>query len=266
MIAVLLAVVALPTAAAQARSFGSRVLERGSHGSDVRTLQGLLGQAGFQTAVDGQFGSGTVRQVRGWEKADRRRVDGRVTRSDARRLRADAEAGPGDPVPDEPVAGDDGQAAGSDPSSGRAPTGGAGFVPVEAATLNADGTATAPDSAPQAVKDLIAAGNEIFDKPYRYGGGHGKYKDSGYDCSGSVSYALHGAGLLGRSLDSSGFESWGSAGPGAWITVYANPGHVDLVVAGLRFDTSGASSRGGSRWTDQLRSQSGDVGRHPAGL
>ena len=256
-IVTLLVVLVLP-AFAQARSFGSRVLERGDRGSDVRVLQGLLGQAGHQTTVDGQFGGGTVRSVRAWEKAGQRRADGRITRPEASRLRADAGAAPtGEPVADEPV--DDDEIAGGSSS------GGAGFVQVEAATLNADGTATAPDSAPQEVKDIIEAGNRIHAKPYRYGGGHGRYKDTGYDCSGSVSYALHGGELLGRPLDSTGFESYGSAGPGAWVTTYANAGHMYMVVAGLRFDTS-AFKRGGSRWTSEMRSPSGYVARHPPGF
>ena len=84
---------------------------------------------------------------------------------------------------------------------------------------------------------MIAAANEIVGKPYKYGGGHGDWDDSGYDCSGSESYALHGAGLVSRALNSTEFMSWGEAGPGQWITSYANSGHSYLVVAGLRFDT-----------------------------
>ncbi len=253
----LFAVLVLPTAAqARSKAFGSRVLHRGAHGSDVRVLQGLLGDAGFETTVDGQFGKGTTRSVKAWEKADKRSVDGRVTKTDAKQLRIDAAAGPSDPVPDEPV-GDT-----ADPSS----VGGAGFVEVEPATLNADGTASAPASAPAAVQQIIAAGNAIYDKPYRYGGGHGKAKDSGYDCSGSISYALAGAALVKQPLDSTGFESWGDAGPGAWVTVYANAGHAYLVVAGMRYDTSGAKDRDGSRWTDEMRSSTGYTVRHPPGL
>jgi hypothetical protein len=147
-----------------------------------------------------------------------------------------------------------------------ADTGGAGFVQTSKGTVNPDGTATAPADAPQAVKDIIAAGNEIAFKPYIYGGGHGSFNDEGYDCSGSVSYALHGASLLKSPLDSTSFESWGDPGPGAWVTVYANAGHAYMVVAGLRFDTSGAKGRKGSRWTAELRSSAGFVARHPRGL
>jgi cell wall-associated NlpC family hydrolase len=189
-----------------------------------------------------------------WETDADRAVNGRVSRADARALQADAAAAD---------TGDDSERSlEGDPAD----TGGAGYVHVSKATLNDDGTATAPADAPEEVKDIIAAGNKIYNKPYKYGGGHGKWKDSGYDCSGSVSYALHGAGLLKHALDSTGFESWASAGLGSWVTVYANSGHAYMVVAGLRFDTSGASSRGGSRWTDEERSSSGYVARHPAGL
>ena len=104
-------------------------------------------------------------------------------------------------------------------------------------------------------------------KPYRYGGGHGRWEDTGYDCSGSVSYGLHGAGLLTTPLDSTQFESWGVAGPGQWITVYANSGHAYMVVAGLRFDTGyNDSSSSGPKWSTKMRPSSGYVVRHPVGL
>ena len=248
---------------AGARSLGSRTLHKGSSGSDVRALQGLLTEAGYRTSADGMFGRGTARNVRAWESDAARKVDGRVTPPDARALRTDAAAASSDrpdedPVDDEPIADDDQAAAESNP-------GGASYVQVSKATLNEDGTATAPADAPQEVKDIIAAGNKIFDKPYRYGGGHGRWKDTGYDCSGSVSFALHGAGLLEQPLDSTGLESFGSAGPGMWVTIYGNAGHAYMVVAGLRFDTSGATDRA-SRWSDEMRSSSGYTARHPSGL
>jgi peptidoglycan hydrolase-like protein with peptidoglycan-binding domain len=118
---------------------------------------------------------------------------------------------------------------------------------------------------PIRVRRVIAAANRIAHKPYKYGGGHGQWNDTGYDCSGSVSYALHGAGLLGRPLASSGFQSWGSAGRGRWITIYANPGHVYMVVNGRRFDTTGRDERG-SRWQWRKRSSAGYTVRHPPGL
>src|SRR3954470_300233 len=131
--------------------------------------------------------------------------------------------------------------------------------------IDPGGMAQAPAGAPTAVKQVIAAGNAIAGLPYLYGGGHGSFSASAYDCSGSVSYALAAAGLLSSPLDSTAFESWGEAGVGKWITVYANAGHAFMVVAGWRFDTS-ALSGGGTRWSRSMRSNGGFVARHPAGL
>lgn len=118
---------------------------------------------------------------------------------------------------------------------------------------------------PIRVRRVIAAASRIAHTPYRYGGGHGSFSDSGYDCSGSVSYALHGGGLLGSPLDSSALMSWGSPGRGRWITVYAHGGHSFMVVHGRRFDTTGRGATG-SRWQRSMRSTAGYVARHPAGL
>jgi hypothetical protein len=115
------------------------------------------------------------------------------------------------------------------------------------------------------VKRVIQAGNAISKLPYKWGGGHGAWRDSGYDCSGSVSFALAGAGLLQTPLTSGGFMNWGGNGPGEWITIYANGGHMFMVVAGLRFDTSG-QGRAGTRWQDSSRSTSGFAVRHVPGL
>ena len=117
---------------------------------------------------------------------------------------------------------------------------------------------------PITVRRVIAAGNRIAHTPYKYGGGHASFSDSGYDCSGSVSYALHGGGLLGVPKDSGEFMSYGAPGKGRHITIYANPGHVYMVVHGRRFDTTGAS--GGSRWQWEQRSSAGYTVRHPPGL
>jgi hypothetical protein len=116
-----------------------------------------------------------------------------------------------------------------------------------------------------AIWRVIASANRIARMPYKYGGGHGRYHDSGYDCSGSVSFALHFAGLLRTPLDSSGFMSYGAPGRGRHITIYANAGHAYMVVDGRRFDTS-AVSETGSRWTSTHRSSAGYVVRHPRGL
>jgi cell wall-associated NlpC family hydrolase len=128
-----------------------------------------------------------------------------------------------------------------------------------------DGTAVAPDNAPEVVKRVILAANEISTFPYKWGGGHGAWRDNGYDCSGSVSFALAGAGLLRRPLTSGLFMNWAAPGHGRWITIYANPGHMFMVVAGLRFDTSGRG-RAGTRWQADPRSTAGLVARHIPGL
>jgi len=135
-------------------------------------------------------------------------------------------------------------------------------APVHKAALRHDGTAIAPSDAPPAVKGVIAAANEIAHTPYRYGGGHGSFRDTAYDCSGSVSYALHGGALLRTPMDSSGLASYGQSRYGRWITIYANGGHVWMTVAGLRFDTSGARN-GKSRWQRAMASKRGYVVRHP---
>jgi cell wall-associated NlpC family hydrolase len=139
-------------------------------------------------------------------------------------------------------------------------------VPVgDTGRVLADGTAVAPKDAPQIVRDVINAGNVIAKTPYLWGGGHGSWAASGYDCSGSVSFALAGAGLLDSPLTSGLLARWGSAGPGRWITIYANGGHVFMEVAGLRFDTGGIRGSG-TRWQATGRGTAGFVARHPEGL
>jgi peptidoglycan hydrolase-like protein with peptidoglycan-binding domain len=118
---------------------------------------------------------------------------------------------------------------------------------------------------PSVIRRVIAAGDRIAHLPYKYGGGHGTWDDTGYDCSGSVSYALHGAGLLSAPLTSGQFMSWGSPGRGRHITIYAAPGHVYMVVNGRRFDTTGRDETG-TRWQGTGRSSDGYVVRHPPGL
>lgn len=144
------------------------------------------------------------------------------------------------------------------------------LTPEQTATILPTGYAAAPESAPQEVKDAIAAANEIVGKPYVYGGGHNaKFLSRGYDCSGTVSYALHGADLLNRPLDSSSFMKWGSRGAGTWFTIYTNPSHAFVVIAGLRLDTSAAgdpSGAKGPRWRPVLRSTKGFTARHPVGF
>jgi hypothetical protein len=171
------------------------------------------------------------------------------------------------------------------------PTGGAQFpvptpvpvpvnitVPGVVAKLLPDGTAAAPALAPLPVQQAIWAANLIQDKPYIYGGGHGDFDAAGYDCSGTVSYALHAGGLLDTPLDSGSFMSWGDAGAGQWITVFTNPGHAYAVIAGLRLDTSSAgvtrsflaadpkATERGPRWRPTMRSSHGFKRRHPVGF
>ncbi len=128
------------------------------------------------------------------------------------------------------------------------------------------GRAHAPAEAPTPVVAAIHAGNRISGKPYKWGGGHGSFDDSGYDCSGTVSYALGRAGLLSSPMDSKSLMNYGESGRGRWITVYARSGHAFMVVAGIRLDTTGNHGNDGPGWRGNARSLSGFVARHPAGL
>ena len=136
------------------------------------------------------------------------------------------------------------------------------------ATLTPGGLAIAPIDAPSVVQEVIAAGNQIARLPYRYGGGHVTYEDTAYDCSGSISFVFEAAGLLNGPVVSGELMTWGNAGPGKWITVFANSGHTFMYVAGLRFDTV-ALAETGSRWSNRSADEP-DLGtfavRHPPGL
>jgi peptidoglycan hydrolase-like protein with peptidoglycan-binding domain len=225
---------------------GERTLRQGMRGHDVRVLQGYLTLAGFATAVDGDFGPGTKANVIKFEEANGLTANGVVTYAQSQVLRQ--------------------VVAKAMTASG----------PVSRATLNSDGTVTPPAGAPQAVVDAINAANSIIDKPYRVGGGHGKWNDSAYDCSGAVSFALHGANLLSAPEDSTQLESYGSPGPGRWMTIYADSAHTFIVIAGLAFDTAhwGPTTPGGTgpRWltaanaTANLQDGGNYVIRHPSGL
>jgi hypothetical protein len=179
-----------------------------------------------------------------FESAEQRRVNGRASRAEQSMVRARAAT-----------------AGSEDPPS---------TAPTEKAYLGSDGMAVAPASAPAEVRAIIEAGNAIATKPYKYGGGHARWNDSGYDCSGSVSYVLHAAGLLSRPLVSGLLASrWGLPGTGSWITVYANRSHTYAMIAGLRFDTSavGESVRQGSgpRWRTTIRSPLGYAAKYYPG-
>lgn len=251
-IAVSGALLAMPAAGAEA-AFGDRVLRAGDQGRHVRVLQRWLSLTGFEAHIDGRFGTRTRRALRRYERGNDMRVDGVLSQLQARGLRrraliARAAVPTGGPQPA--------------PAIAAAPN----LAPGTTAVLAPDGrTALAPASAPPQVQAAIAAANRIVDKPYRYGGGHGSFEDGGYDCSGTVSYALHGAGLLGAPRASSGLMTFGRAGAGEWITVYAHGGHAYVVIAGLRLDTSGGSGEG-PRWRPQPHSPDGYAVRHPAGL
>jgi peptidoglycan hydrolase-like protein with peptidoglycan-binding domain len=218
--------------------FGTRRLKIGMRGRDVRGLQWHLGRVGYGTSIDGAFGPLTQAAVMRWERARGRGVDGVMTRPDQRALKHTRRGGR------------------------RHRT----SRPRVRAWISRRGFAHISRSAPRKVRRLIRAGNRIAKAPYKYGGGHGSWNDSGYDCSGSVSYVLHHAGLLrGSARPSGGFTNWGFAGHGRWVTVYANGGHMWLKVAGIRFDTTDRE-RDGTRWHRDIRSSAGYAVRHPGGI
>ena len=228
---------------ASSKHLGDRVLRQGMRGHDVRVLQAYLTLAGYSTSVTGYFGSATKTSVVGFQRAHRLRTNGVVTIAVEKSLRSAVTSIEADP-------------------------------PTALTRINSDGTATAPAGAPAAVQQVIAAANAIHTKPYVYGGGHGSFNASGYDCSGSVSFALHGGRLLSSPEDSTGLESYGQPGPGHWITIYANSGHAFMSVAGRGFDTAAYSgpnipSGSGPRWRSNPSADTyggGWVVRHPAGL
>lgn len=135
----------------------------------------------------------------------------------------------------------------------------------ESTAILLTGVALAPPSAPEAVKGAINAANTIVGRPYIWGGGHGSFYSHGYDCSGAVSFALFGGGLIPRPLTSTELEQWGAPGPGRWITVYANADHTFAEIAGLRWDTVGDEQGTGPRWHLATTSTAGFVVRHPPG-
>jgi peptidoglycan hydrolase-like protein with peptidoglycan-binding domain len=289
-----LALALVPAAGAQA---AATPLEKGDRGVRVERVQRWLG-----LPADGMFGPGTKRAVkrfqrshgltadgvvgpatiralrraagsRGSSKASGRRASGRATggRRSAvidlqRRLgiAADGVFGPGTARAVKRFQRSHGLTADGvvGPATWRA-LGAAGRSVV----LKRRGQRAAHRSSgvPAALQRVIRAGDRIAGMPYKYGGGHGTWNDTGYDCSGSVSYALHGGGLLSSPLTSGDFMTWGAAGKGRWITIYASPGHVYMVVNGRRFDTSGRDVSG-SRWQSDSRSASGYVVRHPVGF
>ncbi len=233
--------------AGDSKHLGDRVLRPGMSGHDVRVLQDYLTKAGYPTSIDGDYGPGTKANVVAFQHAEGfSPANGVVTVPVEKALRA---------------------AIAKTPAAAPAPATGT-------TRINSDGTATAPAGAPAAVQQAIAAANQIIDTSYCYGGGHSSFKSSCYDCSGSVSYALHGAGLLSSPEPSTALESYGSAGPGKWITVYADSSHAFIVIGGRAFDTAdyggpNIPAGSGPRWRSNPTGNLADGGdyivRHPAG-
>ena len=217
--------------------FGGRVLKMGMRGPSIREMQEYLSAAGFPVNADGTFGASTQKAVMAFQASRTMSANGVVSLPVANNLRAT-------------VAAIDANNTGA------------------RAVLAPNGLAVAPVSAPPVVKEVIAAANLIATMPYIYGGGHATWVDAGYDCSGSTSFALHGAGLIAAPEDSGELESYGEPGPGAWITLYANAGHVYMNIAGLWFDTAAqSSSNGNDRWSpSRISPSSGFIVRHPGGL
>jgi len=275
---------------ASAAQAAAKPLKKGSHGPRVEKMQRWLG-----VHADGIFGSGTKRAVKRFQRAHNLTADGivgpatwaalrraahgnrRTTKAVGRpskrgRVRllqrrlgiaADGIFGPGTQAAVKRFQRSHGLTA--DGVVGPATWAALGHPGVTTILKRRGGRSHSRSGLPLRVRRIIAAANRIAGKPYKYGGGHGQWNDSGYDCSGSVSYALHGAGLLSTALDSSGFMRWGAPGKGRWVTIYANPGHAYMVVNGRRFDTTGRYENG-TRWQSEGRSSAGYVVRHPPGL
>ncbi|HEY4826840.1 MAG TPA: peptidoglycan-binding domain-containing protein [Solirubrobacteraceae bacterium] len=224
---------------------GRRLLREGLQGNDVTVLQGYLTIAGYPTSVDGDFGPATAASVAAFKRANNM-------------------------TPANGVAG-----GSFDKALRTAITAYESDVPTSKARINPDGTATAPAGAPAAVQAMVTAANSIIDTSYCVGGGHGNWTSSCYDCSGSVSFVLHGAGLLNQSEDSTGLESYGQAGPGKWVTIYSDPSHAFIVIGGIAFDTAdyggpNIPSGTGPRWRSNPLGNLADGGdyvvRHPPGM
>jgi peptidoglycan hydrolase-like protein with peptidoglycan-binding domain len=234
---------------------GDRVLRLGSKGSDVRALQGYLDAAGYTLNQTGRYDRATRGRVQSFQNDFGLSATGVVTPGIAKMIRVTATAPPG--------YGGTAYAPISTRPSGPAPAN-LKVVPGNRARVLADGTAAAPANAPDEIKRIIASGNEIAKLPYKWGGGHSTWRDTGYDCTGSTTYALRTTFRRGR-FPTFGYSTWQLPGPGQWLTVYASSYHVYMVVAGLRYDTSGLRVAG-SRWTTQSRSNGGFVARHPVGF
>jgi peptidoglycan hydrolase-like protein with peptidoglycan-binding domain len=271
-----LAIAALLLAPAAATA---KPLKRGAEGPRVAKVQRWLG-----IASDGIFGSGTKRAVKRFQRRHGLTADGivgPVTWSALKRGHArKASSGGGNRsavvllqrtlgISADGIFGPGTEAAVKSFQSSHGLTADGIVGPATWSALGHSGRSTILKRRGGGGSDVVArvvrAANRIQSKPYKYGGGHGRWNDTGYDCSGSVSYALHGGGLLSRALTSGGFMRWGAPGRGRRITIYASPSHVYMVIDGRRFDTTGRDETG-SRWQASDRSSAGYVVRHPAGL
>ncbi|MEZ5077535.1 MAG: hypothetical protein R2725_08845 [Solirubrobacterales bacterium] len=235
-----------------------------------RTVAAAVGAAGADAVVDAFGTSLALEQARQRVEARETERAAREARHEARleALRRDLEDGEVDPAKLPPAS------AGSNGSYERQATGRdeALFARTRASAAEGStaillsGIALAPPNAPEAIQGAINNANTIVGRPYVWGGGHQSWYSAGYDCSGAVSFALFGGGLIPRPLTSGDLMRWGAPGPGKWITVYANPGHTYVEIAGLRFDTSGNENGTGPRWHLAARPGDGFVVRHPPGL
>jgi cell wall-associated NlpC family hydrolase len=266
--------------AASARS-AHPTLKRGDHGDAVRRLQRAL-----RIPADGLFGNKTMRYVRGYQHRHGLHADGIVgpatwhalggaARSHVvggnrvvalqRALGVPADGNFGPQTARAVRRFQRSHHLGVDGVVGPVTWRALGLGSLHGGPLRERSRHHGGSSTSRKIALMIAAGNRIAHYPYVYGGGHASFSASGYDCSGSVSYVLHGARLLSSPLSSGGFESYGRPGRGRHVTIYANSGHVFMTIDGRRYDTSGQSADG-SRWHSSSRSSSGYVVRHPAGL
>ncbi len=216
------------------------------------------GGAGLGAPTTGTAPTTSTKSIKHGHKHAKKRATQRTTAGTTVRAADTGPAGPG-------TGGAGMTAPAGTPSTPTHPT-----VPGSVAKI-VNGLAYAPADAPVQVQKAIWAGDAIRHKPYVYGGGHGTWNDTGYDCSGSVSYILHAAGLLKISMDSSDFETWGADGLGQWITVYTNPGHAFVQIAGIHLDTSAEQDPNpapgsGPRWRPLMKRTGGYQPRHPVSL
>ena len=270
-------------------ALAERTVKKGNHGAAVKKAQRLL-----NVTVDGAFGKGTRAAVKRFQRRHGLTPDGVIGPATWRALKSSARSSSGSSrvtsrggavrllqrklgIAADGVFGPATQAAVKRFQRRRGLTADGIVGPATWSALGVGGShpvlkrgrsgggGSSRGGVPARVRRAIRAANRIARSPYRYGGGHRSVRDSGYDCSGSISYVLHAAGVLSSPLDSGAFTRYGAPGPGRWITIYAHGGHAFMVIRGRRYDTSGLSSRG-TRWAGDMRSTAGFTVRHPPGL